>query len=146
ATVHLLDNACRFSPKFGSVVIRGYPLFWERRLASSPAPPLSGERRRETLRQANAYRVDILDSGPPIPAAYRERAFEGYAPCSGGEDRSGGGLGLACCRMILAQHQGWVWAEDDPGGTLFCFVLPFHWQAQPADTWSREARTSGTLI
>jgi signal transduction histidine kinase len=40
-------------------------------------------------------------------------------------DRSGAGLGLAICRMIITQHQGTIWAESSPGGATFSFVL-FH--------------------
>ena len=72
----------------------------------------------------NAFRVDICDSGPGIPQPQLDRIFEEYTSYSGGQDRSGGGLGLAICKLILSQHQGHVWAENTPGGAVFSFVLP----------------------
>lgn len=55
-----------------------------------------------------------------------EKIFEEYTSYSGGQDRSGGGLGLAICKFILNLHQGQVWAESGGGhGSMFSFVLPF---------------------
>jgi signal transduction histidine kinase len=69
--------------------------------------------------------VDICDSGPGIAAEHLDRIFEEYTSYSGGHDRSGGGLGLAICKLILSQHQGRVWAENSSEGAVFSFVLPF---------------------
>jgi signal transduction histidine kinase len=69
--------------------------------------------------------VDIRDSGPGIPAEHLDRIFEEYTSYSGGQDRSGGGLGLAICRLILSRHGGRIWAESSSEGAVFSFVLPF---------------------
>lgn len=121
--INLLDNACKFTPKAGRIEIRGYPYFWERRSACASVAVVS-ERRRKESRQVNAYRVDILDSGPLVPPEHLEDIFEEYTSYSGGQDRSGGGLGLAICRMIVAQHEGRVWAENTSAGPTFSFLLP----------------------
>ena len=67
-------------------------------------------------------------SGTPpcagIPTVNVAKIFEDYTSYSGGQDRAGGGLGLAICRMILQQHRGRVWAESHTAGALFSFVLP----------------------
>jgi signal transduction histidine kinase len=121
--VNLLDNACKFTPKTGEITLRGYPFFWDRR--SMHAPVLAGDDRRQCdVRQPNAYRIDILDSGPHVPHGCLEKIFEEYTSYSGGHDRSGGGLGLAICRMIVTQHEGMVWAENTDDGPAFSFVLP----------------------
>ena len=121
--VNLLDNASKFTPKSGAIAIRGYPFFWERRqLRHSNFH--TGERRGHVSRKPNAYRVDILDSGPPIPAEGLEKIFEEYTSYAGANDRSGGGLGLAICRMIIEQHEGIVWAENTDDGPTFSFILP----------------------
>ena len=123
--VNILDNACKFTPRAGVIEIRGYPFFWERRLTrSSVLPPT--ERRAHNLTQPNAYRIDIQDSGTPIPAEHLESIFEEYTSYAGGRDRSGGGLGLAITRMILAEHEGLVWAENTESGPMFSFVLPLY--------------------
>jgi signal transduction histidine kinase len=121
--INLLDNACKFTPRNGEISIQGYPFFWERRTAND-GRQTSRDRRHQDSRQANAYRIDIQDSGPPIPAEYLETIFEEYTSYAGGQDRSGGGLGLAICRMIAAQHEGRIWAENTESGPRFCLVLP----------------------
>lgn len=122
--VNLLENSCRFVPAGGAITISGYPWFWERRTSDRPLIPM--ERRRRDIRQPNCYRIDVSDSGPGIPASSASRLFEEYTSYMGGSDRSGGGLGLAICRMILYQHKGRIWAENRESGAVFSFVLPFH--------------------
>lgn len=121
--INLLDNACKFTPRFGTISIRGYNYFWERR--KSVRHNGGGDRRVRDLNSPNAYRVDISDSGPGIPRSHLGHIFEEYTSYAGGLDRSGGGLGLAICRMILSWHQGRIWAESSPQGAIFSFVLPF---------------------
>lgn len=123
ALINILDNACKFTPKAGAIEIRGYNFFWERRTHRSSVPP-SAERRQEDSSEPNAYRIDIQDSGAPIPVAHLHRIFEEYTSYDGGRDRSGGGLGLAITRMIMAQHDGHVWAENTTFGPMFSLVLP----------------------
>jgi signal transduction histidine kinase len=124
ALVNLLDNACRFTPRAGSIEIRGYPCFWERRARQAPPEP-AFERRRVITHTPNAYRIDIADSGSPIPEEHLTTIFEEYTSCAGPRDRSGGGLGLAICKMVVTQHRGRIWAENMDTGPVFSFVLPF---------------------
>ena len=123
--MNLLDNACKFTPRSGRIQIRGYPYFWDRRLASNTGPAHAVERRTRDTHTPNSYRVDISDSGPGIAPVHLPRIFEEYTSYGGGADRSGGGLGLAICRMIINQHKGGIWAENSPAGATFSFVLPF---------------------
>jgi len=124
--MNLLDNACKFTPKHGSIEIRGYPFFWERRsLRINGWGAGQPDRRADTLREPNAFRVEVRDSGPGIPAERLDKIFEEYTSYAGGRDRSGGGLGLAICRMAVNAHQGHVWAESNGEGAAFSFVIPF---------------------
>jgi signal transduction histidine kinase len=125
----LLDNACKFTPRNGTIEIRGYPFFWERRTCLGASLVPSKDRRVKQVKTPNSLRVDIRDSGPGIPAAHLGKIFEESTSYSGGQDRSGGGLGLAICRMILQQHRGKIWAESHAAGAVFSFVLP----VQPID-------------
>jgi signal transduction histidine kinase len=127
--VNLLDNACKFTPKAGQIEIRGYPFFWERRVMCNLGAS-AAERRRRDSREPNAYRIDVRNSGQPIPHEHLENIFEEYTSYSGGQDRSGGGLGLAICRMIVTQHEGQVWAENTGRGPMFSFTLPAHPQLE----------------
>lgn len=123
--VNLLDNACKFTPRNGSIDIRGYPFFWDRRNGNHLGIDGALDRRMSDSRQPNSFRIDIRDSGPGIPSDHLSRIFEEYATYSGGQDRSGGGLGLAICKMILQQHQGRVWAESGLQGAIFSIVIPY---------------------
>jgi two-component system phosphate regulon sensor histidine kinase PhoR len=123
--INILDNACKFTPKGGLIDIQGYPCFWDRRATHAAIPP-AAERRHHHLREPNAYRIDIHDTGTPIPQRHLTDIFEEYTSYSGGKDRSGGGLGLAISKVIITQHDGTVWAENTESGPMFSFVLPVY--------------------
>jgi signal transduction histidine kinase len=122
--INILDNACKFTPRDGSIKVRGYPFFWERRRMTIPGPDAI-ERRFAKFCTPNVYRIDIQDSGPAIPRGQLSTVFEEYARCGGGQDRSGAGLGLAICKLIISRHHGRIWAEADADGNVFSLVLPF---------------------
>jgi signal transduction histidine kinase len=123
--INILDNACKFTPRAGTIELHGYPYFWERRTTRSSVPA-AAERRRHNVPGPNTYRIDIRDSGNAIPPEHIDHIFEEYTSYAGGRDRSGGGLGLAISRMIIAQHDGQVWAENTESGPMFSIVLPVH--------------------
>jgi signal transduction histidine kinase len=123
--INLLDNASKFTPREGTIDIKGYPFFWDRRAGQAARLDPAMDRRVEQVNAPNSFRVDIHDSGPGIPLAHLDRIFEEFTSYSGGRDRSGGGLGLAICRMTMRQHQGRIWAENGPAGPAFSFVLPY---------------------
>ena len=125
--VNLLDNACKFTHRGGSIEVRGYPYFWDRRFLVAGSAPR--ERRTDDTRLVNSYRVDIQDTGPGIPPERLNHIFEEYVSYAGPQDRSGGGLGLAICRLVVSRHEGRIWAETNENGATFSFVLP-HLKAQ----------------
>jgi len=122
--VNLCEGACKFTPRGGAIEIRGYPFFWERRRPW--ATPLMDfpDRRIKDVRTVNSFRIDVIDCGPAIPTVDADRIFEEHASYAGGHDRSGAGLGMAICRMILSRHGGHVWAENSDTGVVFSFALP----------------------
>jgi len=131
--VNVLDNACKFTRKVGSIKINGYPFFWDRRKIKATVAPETERRRQDNDGDPNSYRIDIVDSGEAIPEEHLSGIFEEYTSYSGSRDRSGGGLGLAICKMIITQHEGHVWAENTEFGPMFSFVLPMQ-RAEPAET------------
>ena len=58
--------------------------------------------------------VTVLDDGPGIPAAERDRVFERFTRLDGarGRDDGGAGLGLAIVRELVRRHRGTVTLAD----------------------------------
>jgi len=121
--INLVENGCRFTPRYGSIEIRGYPVMFN---ASDDRIDSSSNAIRLTSSAVASYQIDVRDSGSGIEAKFLPFIFEEYTSYSGGRDRSCGGLGLAICRMIVSAHGGKIWAESSAQGTVFSFVLPMH--------------------
>ncbi|HVF64694.1 MAG TPA: nitrogen regulation protein NR(II) [Casimicrobiaceae bacterium] len=73
-------------------------------------------RRRHRL----AIAVTVEDNGPGVPAAIRDRIF--FPLVSGRE--GGSGLGLTIAQTFIAQHNGTIECESEPGRTVFRTLLP----------------------
>jgi signal transduction histidine kinase len=142
--MNLLENACKFTPKGGSIEIDGYSFMWERRRVRTSRPGNPVDRRTASCNLPNAFRVDVRDSGPGIRPEHLDKIFEDYVSFLTGDDRSGGGLGLAICKSIISAHQGHIWAHNSGGGAVFSFVLPFRSAASisPLDNSITLARAS----
>ena len=71
-------------------------------------------------------KVMVKDQGVGIPEDEREAIFNKFIQSSKTKTGSGGtGLGLAICRQIILDHNGRIWAENNPdGGAIFSFTLP----------------------
>jgi two-component system sensor histidine kinase KdpD len=68
-------------------------------------------------------RVEVIDRGPGIAAADRERVFRPFE--RGRTHAAGSGLGLTIARGFVEAHGGKLWLEDAPdAGSRFIFTLP----------------------
>jgi two-component system, OmpR family, sensor histidine kinase KdpD len=77
----------------------------------------------QVVRTANRVLVRVIDRGPGVASADRERIFEPFQRSAG--DSSGAGLGLAIARGFAEANGGRVWAESRPGqGATFVLALP----------------------
>ncbi len=61
--------------------------------------------------------LSVIDHGPGIPAAQRQRALQRFVRLDP-NDASGSGLGLAIVAAIVAQSGGRLALDDTPGGEL----------------------------
>lgn len=64
--------------------------------------------------------IIIADSGPGIPEDVIERIFEPFLTTKA----SGTGLGLAITNRIVTAHEGSMFVESFPGGSMFHVLLP----------------------
>ncbi len=95
----LVDNACRYTPPGGSVVVSAGP------------------------RPGRRVGVRVSDTGPGIPAEQRERIFDRFH--RGTHEPGGVGLGLAIADSVV-RHTGGSWqiGEGERGGTAMEVVWP----------------------
>jgi signal transduction histidine kinase len=99
---NLLDNAVKYSPSGGLVVV-------------------SGE-----VREPEVV-LGVADQGEGIAPEHLNRLFEKYFRIKSGLGRHvvGTGLGLPIARTIVDSHGGRIWAESQLGqGTTFYFTIP----------------------
>lgn len=74
-----------------------------------------------TRLEGNLARVDVIDTGPGIPAQVQERVWEVYYS----RKRTGSGLGLPTARRIAEEHGGRLTFASEVGkGTDFVLRLP----------------------
>lgn len=96
---NILQNAIRYSPEGGEVVIRA-------------------------TAEDGRIRFEFVDSGPGIPDEYREVVFEKYMQLPGTQP-GGAGLGLFLAKEIVDSHGGSIGVESGPGrGSTFRITLP----------------------
>jgi signal transduction histidine kinase len=66
--------------------------------------------------------TEIEDTGPGIAPEIAGKLFQDFATFG---KEHGTGLGLSICKKIVEDHQGRIWACNEPGrGAIFCFALP----------------------
>jgi signal transduction histidine kinase len=93
ALANLVDNAIKYTPSDGSI-------------------SLSGQARgRDVV-------VKVLDTGPGIPAEFRERVLERFVRLDDSRSTSGSGLGLSLVKAVLDLHQASIEMDDGRPGLL----------------------------
>jgi signal transduction histidine kinase len=105
---NLLDNAVKYSPQGGWVVVRG-------------------EVREDEIV------VSVADQGVGIAPEHLNRLFEKFFRVKSALGRHvvGSGLGLPIAQTIVESHGGRIWAESQVGqGSTFYFTLPLRGLSQ----------------
>jgi signal transduction histidine kinase len=99
---NVVDNAVKYSPGGGLVVVRGQV-------------------------SENEVIISVADQGQGIAPEHLNRLFERFfrVKFTSGQHVVGSGLGLPIARNIVEAHGGRIWAESTPGeGTAVYFTLP----------------------
>ena len=99
--VHLLENAVKYAPRDTAIIVRA-------------------------RREGDWLTIRVLDSGPGVPPAERERIFEPfYRPAHTPSDVGGTGLGLSIARGLAEAQGGHLHYEPrEGGGSVFVFSVP----------------------
>jgi len=99
-----IDNAIDHSPPAGVVRVVGRSI-------------------DEGNRSGRRVIVEVMDQGPGVPLAERERIFEPFARTTGARRTAGTtGLGLAIARLLAARQNATLAVRDAPGGGA-CFSV-----------------------
>ena len=70
--------------------------------------------------------VEVIDTGPGIPADRQEFIFQEFSRI-GDSNKPGAGLGLAISRLLAQALGGQISVESEPGnGSTFTLWLPLH--------------------
>ncbi|HEX9979732.1 MAG TPA: PAS domain-containing protein [Flavobacterium sp.] len=76
-------------------------------------------------RSENFFRISICDNGIGFESSQKENIFDLFRRLHANERYSGTGIGLAICKKIVTNHNGFIIAESEPGqGACFQIYLP----------------------
>lgn len=76
-------------------------------------------------RNKNYYRISITDNGIGFPPEDAEKIFQMFHRLNGKSEYPGTGIGLAICRRIAQNHQGFITTESEPeNGATFNIFIP----------------------
>jgi len=111
---NLLSNAVKYTPPGGRIAVRT-AVDADRRLAS----------------------IEVSDTGPGIPAEYRERVFERFFRIEHARKSelasAGVGIGLYIARQVIEAHGGAIRCDAGPlGGARFVVTVPLDSEARLA--------------
>ncbi|MFD0798180.1 ATP-binding protein [Maribacter chungangensis] len=102
AVQNLMDNALKFTPENGEVIVRILP-------------------------KKDSVEITIKDSGPGIQSENQALIFERYRQTKTGQQKEGAGLGLAIVKKIMELHNSSIKVLSKPNeGTAFVFNLPIY--------------------
>jgi two-component system, sensor histidine kinase and response regulator len=70
-------------------------------------------------------RVTVADNGRGVPLPFQEKIFEKFGQLESADARTGTGLGLFFCKLVVELHGGRIGVESEMGkGSTFWLTLP----------------------
>ncbi|MBC9933698.1 sensor histidine kinase [Chitinophaga qingshengii] len=113
---NILANAIKFASPERPLIIN-----IKQEVVSGKDLPFVKENRKDAL----FCRISIIDNGIGFDPAFAERIFLIFQRLHGISEYTGTGIGLAICKKIVDSHNGFIFAEGEPGhGATFIIVLP----------------------
>ncbi|TLU98782.1 ATP-binding protein [Dyadobacter luticola] len=88
---------------------------------------LAGEQidHEKALRNTEYYRIAFQDNGIGFEEEYKNRIFDVFQRLHPAHKYPGTGIGLAICKKIMENHQGFIFADSEPGeGSVFQIYFP----------------------
>ena len=121
---NLLENALKFTPSGGCIVVKTEAHLWERRSPVQNSNFPQERRKRDRVCKYNSVKISVSDNGPGIPPEYHFEIFNEFLRVQP-EKTNGMGLGLAIARRLVEAHNGKIWVESQVGrGSTFSVLLP----------------------
>lgn len=115
--LNLLSNALKFTRP--DVLPRVEITY--RKVEGSEIPTLDSDLKKEQW----YHRIRISDNGIGFEPEYAEKIFVIFQRLHAQSAYGGTGIGLAICRRVVTNHEGYIFAEGKPGqGALFTIYLP----------------------
>lgn len=113
---NLISNALKFAKNDLRPIVRIYS-----QIVSGYM--IRGAKPAQSLHQF--YQITVEDNGIGFPPEYAEKIFIIFQRLHGKMEYTGTGIGLAICRKIMDNHNGYIMAEGRPGeGARFHIYLP----------------------
>lgn len=113
---HLISNAVKFSRKEEPLVV----VIDAHLLSEEESKALDAD-----VNHSRFVEVRISDNGIGIEKSQLERIFDIFSQLHYSPTLEGFGVGLAYCRKIIRNHNGYIKAQSQPGaGTTFSLILP----------------------
>jgi signal transduction histidine kinase len=91
ALANLIDNAMKYTPKGGAVMLR------------------------TRQRSSGEVEFSVTDTGPGVPEADRERVVERFVRLENSRTKAGSGLGLSLVQAVAEAHGGRLELAEGPG-------------------------------
>ncbi|HEX3048647.1 MAG TPA: ATP-binding protein [Bacillota bacterium] len=122
--INLLDNAFKYTPASGKIILSVYP---EEDGAQVVPPPPPEEASAPEEKPIRFLAITVTDTGIGIPAGELDRIFERFYRVDKARSRElgGTGLGLSIVKHIVESYGGKVEVESGLGhGSVFRFTVP----------------------
>lgn len=117
--INLLINARdAMYPDGGTIQIKAWAV-----LPDNQPHLLTSEMLSNGQTAVDAYAISVRDTGQGIDPAIKDKIFDPFFTTK--PNGKGTGLGLFLAKQIVQQHNGRIWADNNPdGGATFTVVLP----------------------